>query len=227
MNMCIRGAGILLLLSGLTVAAPGYAVAEPPVPKSDAVLYETTENMSIRALHGGRRQATSALLGRALRGTALCPEHLVEVVEPLAKYCTLNATGSDNISLTTGLGQFGGQVTVVVQEVNPLTGNPTPDSPEVVVARGRFTGRMDFSPAIVGVPDGHGGFMQLPLGTVVGHLSLDGFSKRVPFTGVFRLPFLNGETPLYLLDPETFVVEPVAPNEMAIGYPAVRFEISF
>src|SRR5919198_1342259 len=217
----LRGTGILLLLGGITAAAPGYAVAQPPVPKSGAVLYETTENLNMRALHGGRRQATSALLGLALRGTALCPEELVGAVEPLATYCTLNATGSDNISLTTGLGQFGGTVTVVVQEVNPKTGTPTPDSPEVVVARGRFTGRMDFSPAIVGVPDGQGGVMQLPLGSVVGQLSLDGFSKRVPFTGVFRLPFVSGSTPLYLVDAETFTVEPVAPNEMAIGYPTV------
>jgi hypothetical protein len=148
----------------------------------------------------------------------------------------LNATGSDNISLVTGKGTFGGDVEVVVQEVvgvDPVTGQPiiTPDSPEVVIAKGRFIGKMDFSPAIVGVPDGNGGTMKLPFGTVQGHLSLDGFSRRVPFTGVFRLPFvmppLAGQAPLYLVDPTQFSVVPVQPYETAIGYPTVRFEITF
>jgi hypothetical protein len=229
-----RGAGILLLLFAGALAAPDYAGAQPPTPASGAVLYETTENMSLRALQGGHRKATSALLGVALRGTPLCPDELVAHFEPLAKACTLNATGADNISLATGLGQFGGTFTVVVQEVNPVTGNPTPDSPEAVIAKGRFTGKMDFSPAIL---------YQIPFGSVDGHLSLDGFSKRVPFTGVFRLPFLysplasalclQAERPLYLVDPANFGVPPtfgvscVADNEMAIGYPTVKFEISF
>jgi len=63
------------------------------------------------------------------------------------------------------------------------------------------------------------------------------FAKKVPFTGVFRLPFvfpaLAGDTPLYLVDPPnfgvppTFGIAPVAANEMAIGFPTVKFEISF
>jgi len=234
----IRGTGILLLLFAATFAAPGYASAQPPVPpESGAVLYETTENLSMRALQGGRRRAISELLGTAARGSALCPEALVKDLVPPVPYCVLNSTGSDNISLTTGLGQFNGTVTIVVQEI--LAGHPTPDSPEVVIAKGRFSGKMDFSPAIVGVPDPFhpGKLMQLPLGSVVGYLSLDGFAKKVPFTGVFRLPFvfpaLAGDTPLYLVDPPnfgvppTFGIAPVAANEMAIGFPTVKFEISF
>jgi hypothetical protein len=89
---------------------------------------------------------------------------------------------------------------------------------------------MNFSPAIL---------FQIPLGSVDGQLSLNGFSKRVPFTGVFRLPFLFppvfGDASVYLLNPpipipfdtSTWVLDKVADNEMAIGYPAVRFEISF
>jgi len=115
---------------------------------------------------------------------------------------------------------------VVVQEVDPVTKavtkTTTPDSPETVIAHGRFSGKIDFSPAIL---------HQIPLGTVDGRLSLDGWTKDVPFTGVFRLPFLlpslAGDMPLYLLDLATFAVVPVAQNEMAIGYPTVRFEISF
>jgi len=236
MTTCIRGTGFLLLLFAVAFGAPSYAVAAPPVPDENAkkacldgtgpcaVLYETTENMSMRALRGGRRLATSALLGFALPGTPLCPEALVKDSD----YCVINATGSDNISLRNGLGQFGGTITVVVQEKN------TPDSPEVVIAHGTFRGQMDFSPAIL---------HQVPLGTVVGHLSLDGFSRQAPFTGVFRLPFLysplanvlclQAERPLYLVDPANFGAPPtfgvscVADNEMAIGYPTVKFEISF
>ena len=192
----------------------------------------------MRALRHDHRKAVSALLGFAVRGTPLCPEELMPVVDPLPAYCVLNATGSDNISLTTGFGQFRGTVTVVVQEI--VKGIPTPDSPEVVIARGRFTGMMDFRPAIK---------HQVPLGSVDGKLSLDGLSTGVPFSGVFRLPFLHPplaalrciddkgdpleNAPLYLTDPASFGIPPtlgvscVADNEMAIGYPTVRFEISF
>src|SRR5262245_21845815 len=175
--------GTTLVLLFITAASPGYAVSGPPVPQNwndvpyDAALYETTENLSLKALLSGSRKATSSsLLGFARRGSALCPDALVMAAKPAAQFCTLNSTGSDNISLTTGLGLFTGTLSVVVQEVNQLTGQPTPDSPEVVIATGRFSGKMDFRPAIVGVDDGHGGVMQLPLGSVVGHLTLDGFS---------------------------------------------------
>ena len=234
----------LVLLFAVTAGAPGYAVAQPPVPdwahrdvSFDAVLYETTENLNMKALQRERRKATSALLGFARRGSALCPEALVLAAEPKAAFCTLNATGSDNISLKigspkAGLGTFDGDVEVTVQEV--VNGKITPDSPEVVIATGRFTGKMDFSPAIV---EG------IPLGSVEGSLSLGAFSKKVPFKGVFRLPFLLGslavvkcgdpDAPLYIVDLNTFGVPPdfgvacVAANEMAIGYPTVRFEIFF
>ena len=229
----------LVLLFAITAAAPGYAVAQPPVPDwkhgtvpYDAVLYETTENLSLKALKRERRIAQSALVGFARRGSALCPEALVLKAEPTAEFCTLNATGSDNISLVTGLGTFNGDVEVTVQEVvgqvvDPATGKEipviTPDSPEVVIARGRFTGKMDFSPAIVGLPDG----TKIPLGSVDGFLSLGAFSKRVPFHGVFRLPFVPAfdAPPMYLLDSGKPI--PVRDNEMAIGYPTVRFEIFF
>jgi hypothetical protein len=240
----------LVLLFAIMAAAPGYAVAGPPVPDAKAchentgpcaVLYETTENLKTRALLTGQRAASSSLLGFAVAGTPLCPTHLMPVVDPLPAYCALNVAGMDNISLATGLGQFRGDVTIVVQEVNPKTGIPTPDSPEVVIARGKFTGMMNFAPAILD---------QIPLGSVEGKLSINGFEKRVPFKGEFRLPFLfpplagqlcidpvtkafDPDAPLYIVDlekfgvPPTFGVSCVALNEMAIGYPTVRFEITF
>lgn len=238
MTMWLQGMAILLPLFAAVVAAPGYAIAQlvPPVPDAGAchagtgpcaVLYETTENLKMQALRGGHRMATSALLGFAVRGTPLCPDELMPVTDPLPAYCALNVQGSDNISLTTGLGQFRGNVTVVVQELN-RAGMPTPDSPELVIARGRFTGDMNFAPAILD---------SVPLGTVVGRVSLDGFGRPAPFTGVFRLPFSLGFPGVngYLLNPPNAVpmdmndwdIGRVANNETAIGYPTVRFEISF
>src|SRR5437763_17189146 len=84
MTTCIRGTGFLLLLFAVAFGAPSYAVAAPPVPDENAKkacldgtgpcaeLYEPTENMSMLALRGGRRLATSALLRVALPRTALC-----------------------------------------------------------------------------------------------------------------------------------------------------------
>jgi len=201
----IRGTGFLLLLFAVAFGAPRYAAAQPPVPTSGAVLYELTENLNMKALKGGHRKATSQLLGTALVGTVLCPTALAQG----APACTVNATGSDNISLTTGLGNFGGTLTVVAQFDNPV------DSPELVIGRGHFSGKMDFSPALFG---------DVPLGTVVGEVGLNG-SRSVPFTGTFRLPVGTPGMAFYLGASGSF--EPVLANEQALGYPTVKFEISF
>ena len=206
MTTCSRGTGFLLLLFAVAFGAPNYAVAQPPVPTSGAVLYELTENLNLKALKGGQRKATSQLLGTALAGTPLCPTALAHG----APACTLNATGSDDISLTTGLGNFGGTFTVVVQGDNPV------DSPELVIGRGHFSGKMDFSPAI---PPNN-----VPLGSVVGEVGLNG-SRPVPFTGVFRLPVGLSTMAFYLGASGKW--EPVLVNEQALGYPTVKFEISF
>ena len=204
MTTCIRGTGFLLLLFAVAFGAPNCAVAEPPMPTSGAVLYELTENLNLKALRGGQRKATSQLLGTALAGTPLCPTALAQG----APACTINATGSDNISLTTGLGNFGGTFTVVAQFDNPV------DSPELVIGRGHFSGKMDFSPAISGTA---------PLGTVLGEVGLNG-SRPVTFSGVFRLPMGTAAAAFYL---GANGWTPVLPNEQALGYPTVKFEISF
>ena len=220
----IRGAVILLLLFAVGLAAPGYAVAEP-----GAKLYELTENMSLKGKNNVFRRATSELAGFAKLGTPLCPEELVKQFNPDATFCFLNATGSDNISLQTGVGTFNGTFTVVVQGDNAV------DSPELVVARGNFDGLMDFSPAIL---------RMTPFGTVKGHLTLDG-GNATPFTGIFRLPFvvplvleadlracLAGSNPETCLSPALYLNDDgstalVREDEKALGYPTVRFEISF
>ena len=197
---------LFLLLALMVGPAPALA--------ADAVLYELTENMKLIARHGPHRTATSELMGTAKAGTPLCP------LPAGAPDCTINATGSDNVSLTTGRGDFSGTYTVVVQGDNPV------DSPEYVIAKGKFSGKMDFSPAILG---------GVPYGTVVATLNPDGGGRRdrARFTGTFFLPFtIPGDpsgTPYYLdfnpLNP--YGVVPVADNQKALGYPTVKFEITF
>ncbi len=186
---------LFLLLALIVGPAPALA--------ADATLYELTENMKLVSKHVPHRRATSELMGTAKAGTPLCP---------LPVDCTINATGSDNISLATGHGKFGGTFTVVVQDNNLV------DSPEYVVAKGKFKGQMDFSPAIL---DGQ------PYGTVVGKMHLDGGGSH-SFTGVFFLPFALGGVDYYLdfASPPYFVV-PVEANQRALGYPTVKFEITF
>lgn len=232
MNTFIRGSVSALLLSAVVIThAPGAASAEAAAEWKapyDAVLYELTENMSLRALRGGRRKATAQLLGFARVGTPLCPPALAMG----GSFCTINATGSDNISLATGLGKFHGTLTVVGPGDNEV------DGPEAVLAKGRFNGNMDLSPAIQ---------YEMPYGTVDGEMALTGGRKQ-RFTGTFRLPFVmpqqdpacvaaHGPTqcavhgytkPMYLVDPATFGIEWVdLESETAIGYPTVRFEINF
>lgn len=223
MKTSIKAAVAALLLATVAGVTPGYAGEKP-----QAWLYELTENMKITAWRSPARRATSELMGYALVGSPLCPADLVAKVNPGAGFCTLNATGADNINLKTGRGHFGGTFTVVVQDVNPF------DSPEVVVAKGAFSGRMDFSPAIL---------HSVPLGYVHGTMALDR-GDRVPFTGTFRLPtapiadpsmaaYCRASSeppaaclqPLYLLDDYSW--EKVRDDEKALGYPTVRFEITF
>src|SRR5207245_3148557 len=186
------------------VAAPLFGAT---ALAADATLYELTENMKLVGKDSPRRRATSELMGTANAGTPLCPMPVG------APPCTINATGSDNISLVTGLGKFGGTFTVVVQGDNLV------DSPEFVIAKGKFSGKMDFSPAVL---------VNVPLGTVGGKVVLAGRGRSGPFTASLRLTFVFGDSPpLYLIDPATFTVVPVEANEYSLGYPTVRFEINF
>jgi hypothetical protein len=217
----------------LGAAGPRLAAA------ADAQLYELTENMRLVNEDFVHRTATSQLMGSARHGTALCPDDLLQqlvakgVIAAVPDTCAVNATGSDDISLVTGTGSFTGRYTIVVQGDNPV------DGPELVVGRGTFSGAMDFSPAILN---------KVPLGHVVGKLKADGRDDGVPFTGTFRLPFVlpvcsdgqpaatgtcnppavlteNVTPPLYLGD--DFAPILVQPEELSLGEPTVRFEITF
>jgi hypothetical protein len=247
----------LLAVSG----APGVASA------GSATLYELTENMKLVQRHdrssprakrvptSPRRVATAAIAGFAEPGTPLCPADPDQSdfeISPAS--CMVHVHGSDDISLTTGLGTLQGQFSTVVQGDNPV------DGPEAVILTGEFRGHMDFSPAIL---------HQIPFGTVTGKVQATGSRKRSDFTGVFRLPFAgNVETEVEVMpgvtttltlrqifcpatsDPNPYAkyydgldlayldnVEAagtpagkclnIQPNELSLGAPLVRFDVKF
>ena len=205
--------GLCGLMLALLLGWSGFALAQ------DAKVYELTENMKLIAKgKTERRAATSEILGFVQPGTPMCPAYLAQPVAGRGTVCTINVTGSDNISLATGLGTLKGRYTVVVQ------GDNSTDSPEFVVSRGTFRGKMDFSPALV-----HG----VPYGTVVGTFTPDSGEGKVDFTGTFFLPFTLPGDPsgtVYYLDfnPQNpYGVVPVADNEKALGFATVKFEITF
>ncbi len=186
-------------------AVMSFAMFGPAVSAfaADVTLYEVTENMKLKTLRAStlRRQATSALTGTAAAGSPLCP---------LPVACVINATGSDDIEVVSGLGTFKGKWSTVLHGDNDV------DAPEYEILKGDFAGAMDFSPALV---------YGVPYGTVVGELKVG--RDRYPFTGVFYLPFVwpgdESQTPLYL--GATGPV-PVGPNEFSVGFPTVKFEIT-
>jgi hypothetical protein len=237
----------LVVFVALAVATVALVTGSRTASAADATLYELTENMSVLLDDGVRhRNASSALTGWAAVGTPLCPATLVASYSPGASACAVNATGSDSIDTTTGTGDFKGTLTVVVQGDNPA------DGPELVVMNASFSGKMDFSPALLN---------GVPYGTVTGTMKTTNGNDRFPFTGVFRLPFAGnyagpetgGATLRNIFCPLTPVANPYAPvfdgydlayiatsngapsgsciditpKEISLGAALVRFEITF
>lgn len=206
---------LFLLLALIVGPAPALA--------ADATLYELTENMKLVGKHVIHRKATSELMGTAKAGTALCP---------MPVDCTINATGSDDVKLTTLKGTLSGRYTVVVQGDNPV------DSPEYVVGKGKFSGKIDF-----------GNVASSGFGTAEGTFTSDA-GQKIHFSGTFRVPYLifldvrnwNACDPT-VGNPYCMQVTPkpvytdltggnplgveVGVNEYSLGYPTVRFDITF
>ena len=226
----------IAVVLGLAVHAAPVSAQAPASGTAQATFYEVTENMRMIARAKPRRVAQAALVGTAMIGTPFCPTALVRAVSGTAQYCTLNALGEDDINLTTGRGSFDAKLTVVVQGDNPV------DPPEYVVAKLRASGKMNFTPAILN---------GLPYGTITGRAFLQG-SDDPPshFTGVFRLPFLASPATRAALCPATpnsnaslpqdfaYVDSgstgaltgsclDIRPEELSLGFPAVRFDLWF
>ena len=184
------------------------AVGPRPASAADATLYELAESMSVVQEDGRTyRQAWAALDGTARPGTLLCP---------LQVACELHGWGWSRVDIATGQGTVSGNFSVVVDGDNAV------DGPEAVVQWGRFSGAMDFAPALL---------RQLPYGTVVGKVTVgDGkAAQESPFTGTFYLPFVfpgdPSSTPYYLSFTNPSGVAPVGDEERALKRPTVKFEI--
>jgi hypothetical protein len=184
------------------------------------------------------RHATSQLQGVAMLGSLLCPIPLEVTVG--SNECTVIATGTDDVKLVfdQASGQFiptsgavWGTYAVLVQLDNGA------DSPEFPVQTGTFSGVMNFQPP-------------LPLGFVSGGtFTIDGVPGSFPFDAVFRQPVrqiekkdavtrrgnavkssrteaaARSDAAYYLLDDGTW--QELRADERAVGWPTVRFEISF
>ena len=223
--------GLMFLLFAL-MWGPAPALAG----SADAVLYEVTEDMYLtvpspngvgvsyvtEASQATRRQAMAQLAGYAKFGTPLCP-HWVKKIAPKAKSCTVNAKGSDNLSLADGTGTLSGTYAVVVQD------NNTEDAPEFVIITGTFSGEANLGPAMSG---------RAPLGYLTNGVgTIDGYDGAAfKFHGTFRLPFALDESgrrgkpwrdaDAYYLD-DDFKPFPVKASERSLGMPTVRLEIDF
>jgi hypothetical protein len=227
---------LLVVATATPVSAQLPSPPSSPSATAQATFYEVTENMRLIARKKPRRVAQAALVGTAQIGTPFCPTTLVRAVSATAQTCMLNANGEDDINLVTGLGTFDAKLTIVVQGDNAV------DPPEYVIAKLRASGQMSFAPAVLN---------GLPYGTITGRTHIVG-SDDPPsrFVGVFRLPFLGSPETRAALCPLTPNANPlmaqdlayvdsgstgvltgmclnIKPNELSLGFPAVRFDIWF
>ena len=220
--------GLLLLLAAAMV---GPMPALGAQATADAALYEVTEDMYLKdaagafvksAAPGGRRMAVARLSGWAKVGTPLCPSWVL-YINPGAKRCTVNASGADDLSLSTGKGTLGGSFAVVVQ------GDNTADADEFVIMTGTFMGDADLSLAFTGKPLG---FITNGVGTIDGYTG-----PAFSFSGTFRLPFVpvtvpgrNGKAKKnhagYYLGNDGVPFR-VRRDEKSLGVPTVRIDIKF
>jgi hypothetical protein len=232
--------GWAICLFGLLMITASPALAETPA----AILYDVTEVMKITTGPVPQRIAEGALAGPARLGTPLCPQRLASKLPPGATECWVIANGEDTIDLTTGQGTLSAIVFPVTTGDNPFA------APELALDRITVSGRIDFSPALAG----------LPYGTVEGNV--DGGGR---FTGVFLQPFVGstivnakGQTLRQLLCPlsatrnqtrnqtgnhndpdEDFAWLEISRGgptgrcidiqsaEMSLGYPTLRFDLFF
>jgi hypothetical protein len=230
---------LLLLPAGPVMAARGREHHEQAQDDADSALlpnalYEVTENVNFSPVHGvTSRNATSALLGAVALGTPLCSSVALEA-NPATKTCAVLATGSDQISLATGIGTVSGEYWVVVN----APGNSAVHVPDCPVESGTFEGTIDFTRPLQGVPIASvtGTFTRTT--TFFGCTVPTPVSKAtaVPFSGTFRLPFSVdqeghadepevGAPAFYLSDHGQLL--PVGANERNLGFPLVRLEVHF
>jgi len=221
-----RRAGSLLVLFAALVSTFGTSEAgHPGGSLKDAVLYELMEQAVFT--EDGFRDSTSALAGKVLRGTPLCPDGLqayakiafatVGIHVRVDARCTVVAIGQSQISLSDFSGQITGDFWVVVNS----DATTLADAQELVIMNGTFAGNIK-------VTDPDGLIIDILPGatfTPVAALGTFPVPPTAPFSGKFRLPFFFHNGAVYKSDHGTPI--PVRPDERALGDATVRVEISF
>jgi hypothetical protein len=200
-------------LLAVVLLIPNLALAQCPATDPDALTYEVAETMLIRGGGAGRRESTATIVGSVRQGTPVCPASLG--MDP----CPVTIIASDVIRLDTGEGPFHGDFYILRQDAPDSI-----DGAEAIVIHGSIRGTIDLTPVLVS---------HLPLVNLTGGSLQGRGAKETPvanqifradFDGVFRLPFLGPEGPSYLCPG---VIQPLASNEMSLGVPTVRLEITF
>jgi hypothetical protein len=206
--------GILLALA---LTAPAALVTLPAkVNAADGTLYEVSEAINLKSNGKGFKSSEATLSGRIKSGTPLCPAWVTTALGSDSCWIVVHATGGADD--TSGVGPVRGTMFVMAEFRN------TADAPELEILSADFSGQLDLSAAF---------FQQIPRGTIVGKYSargeknsiMDGYKIQGSFEGIFRIPFLYGQQPSYLLDDGRVV--PLAVEEYSIGQPTPRLELTF
>jgi hypothetical protein len=246
-------AAVMVLGATFTVPSNAAAVDATLYELTENMGLDDLANPTVRtamaALQGTARSG-SALCPPAL--VALLRElGLITAVTSPAKPCTVTAVGTDEIDLATGGGTLSGTFSVVVNADNVV------DGAELVVMEGNFAGNMQLLFDTTATPPRALPLIAIPcsgpttcgtltptkiLGVPLAYLGyyFPGVTAEMfpaaAFGGVFRLPFVQTNNrgkakarrnvdASYLTDEGKTVK--VKPNELSLGMPTVRVEITF
>jgi len=241
MKTRVSSIALLVAFSVLGLTLRTSEAGDHASPGKDVVLYELNEQARFTVDHKKRphRVAASGLEGKAMRGTALCPDGLMAYAEFVfaqlgitvkdANRCTVVAFGTSDLLLDTKpvQGTIDGHLYVVV---NSDKTNLT-DAPELVVMTGEFNGTIEVTdPVLITLTNGT--FKPTAVVGAGPKTMCPGLGIcRAAFTGTFRLPFevhdvaANKDIAVYKKDSGDLVW--VHANERALGDPTVRLEITF
>ncbi len=230
-------AGLALCL----LVLPTVTHAEPALLRGTGfTLYEVSERGHTDP-STGEPVRVSPLLGFAELGTPICPSAVLVTV-PKLESCTVIATGTNVVSLTTPSSNVSGRFDVVLK----LPSDSSVHIPNLPVLSGAFVGTIDLRSAVTsssGVP-----LLLFIRGSFTIEWSTIEWSTMappacpelpctLPFSGTFRVPFAiddlghpveadRGHAAFYLAD-DLHRRIPVRPTERSAGFPTVRLEVSF
>jgi hypothetical protein len=214
MHLTMHTRGVLLALP--LIASATLTTLPPTAHAADGMLYEVSEAITLKSNGKAFKSSEATLSGRINAGTPLCPSWVTTALGTDSCWIIVHATGgADDPS---GVGPIRGTMFVMAELRNAA------DAPELQILSADFSGQLDLSAALL---------QQIPRGTIVGKYSargeqnsiMDGYKIQGAFQGVFRIPFLYGQQPSYLLDDGSVV--PLELNEYSIGQPTPRLELTF